>query len=1291
MRSAKVDFEEGENVAFQQASIPSGRAKDTVRGTIRAVESENFKTLLKLPPQKLKDRTETFILQKDTVRKSSVPKRGTVLVSDSSFRRITPDSSSIDTKEKKMKKKKKNQLNKETIVSDSMESKKRLKSITILKKDSFERPLEPPLPALDVIVPDPSIYSIDSSIESVQPLANAQESTAKKSILPRFSMFTAKVTQSVAASVANSILSGYGPQPSTAHTTGSSTVNNEGMLPHKSPGSTRMSIFSPYSIAAASFTTHILSASPSSSLNSSAVEGGSLPNKSPSTRMSLLIPQSMAASITKNILSGYATPLTAGGDGDAVPVPPSAKRFSILNTQQNSQHDPSSSVASSADEGSNDNTAIVPSKPSAKRFSMFTAQSMAASITKNILAGYVSPSPTTSTPETTHGNGGVVLQNPPLASKRLSIFSSQYTQSMATALTKNILSGYLPPTTGTSASDEASSSSQGPRSRSPTIAKFASSFLLSTLGSRGIHLGGEGNGNATLNSSSSASSFSPSSTSAPPSSLRRRLNSSIIHSKNMMLTSFSKLMNSSIVEEDEEDEEEEQDGEEGDEESNQDSESDSDDENSRDPSQLTAEEDSQFVAPPPKQPLKSEKRKNIMPASPSSSSLGQGGRAGLMGTFGALFSSSTMANSRVQRRVNRNKPSPEEILKNKIKIEEQLNLERAIKAARKRKMLIERKISQYKEFQAQLVNDAPSYETYARKLHQRVMLIERKDTELVADSVKKKSYNISRKDSTIIIYIKHKPLSSAKHSLRATAKLTVANCISVGPDIHQIKDDAFRSVAFDKDTQLTVTVIAIESYAVDSSRVVFLSFWGGEVKADVERAVLDVKINHQKYKVEAAIKGGKQPKKATQHYIKAKAPSSSTKTSFRQNSKPTVVPTTAPTFSFTARPTALPSRGLSAIPSAEPTVVPTATPAYPFSDSPSAEPSSGPSAAPSEGPTVIPTATPAYLFSDSPSAIPSSGSSATPSAEPTSFPTAPPAYLFSDSPSAVQSATPTFSPSTVPSSGLSEGPTVIPTAPPTFSPSTVPSSGPSEGPMVIPTAPPTISLTAEPSAIPSSSSGLSASPSAEPTVVPTATPSYSLSDSPSTVLSNGPSAVPSEGPTVIPTAPPTFSPSTVPSSGPSEGPTVIPTTPPTFSPSTVPSSGPSEGSTVIPTAPPTFSPSTVPSSGPSEGPTVIPTAPPTFSPSTLLSSGPSEGPTVIPTAPPTISLTAEPSAIPSSSSGLSASSALPTVVPTATPSYSLSDSPSTVLSNGPSAVPSEGPTVIPTAPPTFSPSTVPSS
>eukprot|EP01035_Chromulina_nebulosa_P036307 gene36307-48891_t len=183
-----------------------------------------------------------------------------------------------------------------------------------------------------------------------------------------------------------------------------------------------------------------------------------------------------------------------------------------------------------------------------------------------------------------------------------------------------------------------------------------------------------------------------------------------------MLTSFSKLMNSSIVEEDEEDEEEEQDGEEGDEESNQDSESDSDDENSRDPSQLTAEEDSQFVAPPPKQPLKSEKRKNIMPASPSSSSLGQGGRAGLMGTFGALFSSSTMANSRVQRRVNRNKPSPEEILKNKIKIEEQLNL------------------GGQKEEDADRAEDiAPSYETYARKLHQRVMLIERKDTELVAD------------------------------------------------------------------------------------------------------------------------------------------------------------------------------------------------------------------------------------------------------------------------------------------------------------------------------------------------------------------------------------------------------------------------------------------------------------------------------------------------------------------------------------------------------------------------------
>ena len=132
-----------------------------------------------------------------------------------------------------------------------------------------------------------------------------------------------------------------------------------------------------------------------------------------------------------------------------------------------------------------------------------------------------------------------------------------------------------------------------------------------------------------------------------------------------MLTSFSKLMNSSI--EEEEEGEEDSGEEEEDEESNQDS----DDEYSHDPSQLTAEEDSQVVVAPP---LKSEKRKNIMPASPSSASLGQGGRAGLMGTFGALFSSSAMATSRIQRRVNRNKPSPEEILKNKIKIEEQLNL-----------------------------------------------------------------------------------------------------------------------------------------------------------------------------------------------------------------------------------------------------------------------------------------------------------------------------------------------------------------------------------------------------------------------------------------------------------------------------------------------------------------------------------------------------------------------------------------------------------------------------------------
>lgn len=145
-----------------------------------------------------------------------------------------------------------------------------------------------------------------------------------------------------------------------------------------------------------------------------------------------------------------------------------------------------------------------------------------------------------------------------------------------------------------------------------------------------------------------------------------------------LLTSFGKLMSSRIDEEEEEEEEgDEEEGEEEEEFSHQDSDRISDDGLSHDRSLLTTGDESDASPPPPipiPLPQHTGKRRNLLPSSPSSSSLGQGARTGLIGALGAMFSASAATSSRAQKRANKSKLSAEEILQNKLKVEQQLKL-----------------------------------------------------------------------------------------------------------------------------------------------------------------------------------------------------------------------------------------------------------------------------------------------------------------------------------------------------------------------------------------------------------------------------------------------------------------------------------------------------------------------------------------------------------------------------------------------------------------------------------------
>ena len=139
-------------------------------------------------------------------------------------------------------------------------------------------------------------------------------------------------------------------------------------------------------------------------------------------------------------------------------------------------------------------------------------------------------------------------------------------------------------------------------------------------------------------------------------------------------------MNSRIDEEDEEDEDDEDDeggdgdgdGEEGDGEEELSHQEDSDG-LSHDRSLLTTGDESD-ASPPLPLPQHTGKRRNLLPSSPSSSSLGQGARVGLIGALGAMFSASAATTSRAQKRVNKSKLTAEEILLNKLKVDQQLKL-----------------------------------------------------------------------------------------------------------------------------------------------------------------------------------------------------------------------------------------------------------------------------------------------------------------------------------------------------------------------------------------------------------------------------------------------------------------------------------------------------------------------------------------------------------------------------------------------------------------------------------------
>jgi hypothetical protein len=476
--------------------------------------------------------------------KSSAQSRDTVMFSEES-------SIYTEQKDSKQKKRKKTRI---TIVSDGpkkpnngdlsrstvVEKRKNVdvhvkkqRNPSILKKSAAER------------------TDIDNSISSSPISEGIQQQAMQKSPPPRFSVFTAKVTHSVAASVANSILSGYVPQPP-VEAASSSSVDGTVVASLNKPAQSRVTIFSPRTMAA-SLTKNLLSGygppeTQSNSIASNAEDDRSNMKPLPK-RVSIFTPQSMAVSLTKNILSGYASPSPSPSPEKGADQSP--KRFSIFTAQYSQSMAasltsnilsgyvaPPSSVAPSEVRATED-TAVVPSKASAKRFSMFTAQyntqSMTASVPQNILSGHVSPPLPLPLPQ--DGN-----PNPP-PSKRLSVFSAQYTQSVASSLTKNILSAYIPSPAGAAAAahdvNESSSASVVPRGRSPSIAQFASNFILSTLGNKGMsHMG---SGAAALTSSSSASSLassvqsaSPPSTSTPHSSLRRRLNSSIIQSKNVV-------------------------------------------------------------------------------------------------------------------------------------------------------------------------------------------------------------------------------------------------------------------------------------------------------------------------------------------------------------------------------------------------------------------------------------------------------------------------------------------------------------------------------------------------------------------------------------------------------------------------------------------------------------------------------------------------------------------------------------------------------------------------------------
>ena len=237
-----------------------------------------------------------------------------------------------------------------------------------------------------------------------------------------------------------------------------------------------------------------------------------------------------------------------------------------------------------------------------------------------------------------------------------------------------------------------------PRQRSPSMALISAvaSQFLSPLGIATGRKQGETEAEAEAARHMPPSSSSSSLT-AVTSSLRSRF-STIVQARVAAIRGLARAV---IQEEDDDSSEDE----------GSQPESNSDGESDNKPSPSIASKSNRSPSPPIPSERQNERRKNALFPS-------LGSPAGLGGAFGALFSSSSVAR---REKPAKRKLTAEEIAENKRQIARQLQLEKSINAAKQHRQLLERRISELKKSQTVLLNDSPSFEVYAGKLHQRAI------------------------------------------------------------------------------------------------------------------------------------------------------------------------------------------------------------------------------------------------------------------------------------------------------------------------------------------------------------------------------------------------------------------------------------------------------------------------------------------------------------------------------------------------------------------------------------------